>query len=411
MKGEGESAAGPAARLAGETILCFAADAWAGAWRNRHQIMTRLARHNTVVYVEPRLYLGETRRRLADGRLRPADFRRPLAEPYRDGLWVYHDPYYAPWAGRLSGGKLTAAIRQRALRRTLARLGGGPPILWLLRPHHVDHIGRCGEKLVVYHVTDEYSAYPQEKDPAAFRRAEAALLRRADLVIVTSPGLLADKAPANPHTHLVPNAVDYAGFQAALASGRQLALTRDGQGRPLPRPRIGYVGALNEKLDAALLQALARARPDWQFLLIGFWTFYDQPGKLDPLAELPNVRLPGPVPVADVPLAIAACDACILPYERNAWTANIDSLKLYEYLACGRPIVSTDIPAARSFGDVVRIADEPAAFVAAIEAALAEDSAGLAARRRALAAANTWDMRVAQIAELLAAALERKTGP
>jgi glycosyltransferase involved in cell wall biosynthesis len=405
------SAAGPEALLAGETILCFAADAWAGVWRNRHQIMTRLARRNTVLYVEPRLYLGETRRRLRDGRLRPADLCRPLAEHYRDGLWIYHDPYYAPYSGRLSGGRITAAIRRRALRRTLGRMGGSPPILWLLRPYHMDQIGQYGEKLVVYHVTDEYSAYPQEKNPAEFRRAEIALLRRADLVIVTSPGLLADKTPANPRTYLVPNAVDYAGFQAALASGRQLAFLRDGQGQLLTHPRIGYVGALNEKLDVALLAAIARARPDWQFLVVGFWTFYDQPQKLDLVHGLPNVFLPGPVPVEDVPLAIAACDVCILPYERNAWTENIDSLKLYEYLACGRPIVSTNIPAARNVGDVVRIANEPAAFVAAIAAALAEDSPELAARRRVFAAANTWEMRVTQISELLSAALKQKIGP
>jgi glycosyltransferase involved in cell wall biosynthesis len=405
------SVAGPGALLAGETILCFAADAWAGVWRNRHQIMTRLARCNTVFYVEPRLYLGETRRRLHDGRLRLADLRRPLAEHYRDGLWIYHDPYYAPYSGRLSGGRITATIRRRALCRTLGRLGGKPPILWLLRPYHADQIGRYREKLVVYHVTDEYSAYPQEKNPAEFRQAEIALLRRADLVIVTSPGLLADKAPSNPHTYLVPNAVDYAGFQATLASGRQLALLQDGQGQPLRHPRVGYVGALNEKLDASLLRAIALARPDWQFLVVGFWTFYDQPGKLDLVRELPNVLLPGPVPVEDVPLAIAACDACILPYERNVWTENIDSLKLYEYLACGRPIVSTDIPAARIFGDAVRIAEEPAAFVAAIAAALADDSPEQAARRRAVAAANTWDMRVAQISELLSAALKRKIAP
>jgi len=396
--------------LSAQTILCFAADAWAGVWRNRHQIMTRLTRENTVLYVEPRLYLGETVRRFRAGQLRSSDLRRPLAEHCRDGLWIYHDPYYAPYAGRFSGGRLTAALRRQALRRTLERLGTGAPILWLLRPAQADQIGQYGEKLVVYHITDEYSAYPQEKNPAAFRQAEIALLRRADLVIVTSPGLLASKGPYNPHTYLVPNAVDYAGFQAALASGRELRFPDESDTHILitSHPRIGYVGALNEKLDLALLRGVALARPDWEFLVVGFWTFYDQPEKLDLIRGLPNVFLPGPVPVEDVPLAIAACDVCILPYERNAWTRNIDSLKLYEYLACGRPVVSTDIPAARGFGDLVRITDDPASFSAAIEAALAENSPALAAQRRAIAATHTWDMRVAQISELLAAALERK---
>ena len=358
------------APLTGETILCFASDPWSGVWRNRHQIMTRLAQRNTVLYIEPRLYLKETLRRVRAGRLTLADLRRPLAERQPEGLWVYHDPYYAPHALPRRGGRLTAALRRRALKKTVRQHGANAPILWLLRPNQSDQIGQYGEKLVVYHVTDEYSAYPQEPDPAAFLRSEADLLRRADLTIVTSPALLASKSRFSPHVSLVQNAVDYEQFQATLASGRTLPLLdAPAGGRAIPHPRAGYVGALNEKLDTALLAAVARSRPDWQFLVIGYWTFIRQPEKLDLLRGVPNIHLLGATPVDQVPLAIAACDVCILPYEHNAWTANIDSLKLYEYLACGRPIVSSDIPAAAAFGDLIYLADEPATFAAAIETA------------------------------------------
>ncbi len=219
------AAAGPT--LDGEAIICFAPDPWEGLWRNRHQLMTRLAQHNTVIYVEPRLYLGETLRQFRARRLRMTDLRKPLltqaplaaaqpADSHR-GLWLYHDPYYAPFAGRRSGGPATAALRQRAFRGALRRLGVRQPILWLLRPSHADQIGLYSEKLVVYHVTDEYSDFPLISDRAAFLKDEETLLHRADVVIVTSPGLLASKGPFNAHTFLVPNAVDYAGFQAALA--------------------------------------------------------------------------------------------------------------------------------------------------------------------------------------------------
>ena len=360
--------------LSGETILCYAADPWVGSWRNRHQIMTRLARDNTVLYVEPRIYLGETVRRLRDGRLRLADLRRPLAERYRDGLWIYHDPYYAPFAGRLSGGPLTARLRQAAARRTLRRLGTAAPILWLLRPYQMDQIGRYGEKLVVYHVTDEYSAFPQERDPEAFHRAELRTSAPGRSGHRDLAGAVGKQAAAQP-AHL-PGAQCRGLCRFSGGPGFRPGAEVSGTGllEDRPHPRIGYVGALNEKLDLALLRAVAQARPDWQFLLIGFRTFYAEPEKLDLVRGLPNVLLPGSVAVEDVPLAIAACDVCILPYERNTWTGNIDSLKLYEYLACGRPVVSTDIPAARVFGELVRIAGEPAGFIAAIEAALAEDT-------------------------------------
>lgn len=444
--------------LAGEAILCVAPDPWAGLWRNRHQIMTRLAQRNTVVYIEPRRYLGETVRAFRSGSLGLADLRKPLlgapalpadlATRLAGRLWLYHDPYLAPYAGRRSGGPLTERLRRWALRRTLARLGISAPILWLLRPFHADLLGQYGEKLVVYHVTDEYSGFPTVTDRAAFIRQEEALLRRADLVIVTSPGLLASKGRYNPHTYLVPNAVDYAGFQAALADPAGIAQIADGrlgveesgqsgpylesslqavsqphrlkprfqsgQGAfsgPIPRPRIGYVGALNEKIDFDLLAAVAQARPDWQLVLVGALDLTAHPHKADALRHAEgetNVYWLGRVPVTQVPGAIASLDVCLLPYEQNAWTANIDSLKLYEYLACGRPVVSTDVPAARAFQPLVRIAATPAAFIAAIEAALTDNAAETVAARRAAAAANTWDMRVAQIEGLLSDALTRK---
>jgi len=307
---------------------------------------------------------------------------------------------------------LTAALRRRALLRTLAQLGGSSPILWLLRPYQADQIGRYGEQLVVYHVTDEYSAYPSVTDPHAFRRTEERLLRRADLVIVTAPGLIASRRPFNPHIYLVPNAVDYDGFQLRLSQPPALPDLMAALGRP----RIGYVGALNEKVDYNLLAEVARARPHWQLVLVGLRDLASEPHKADVLDGLANVHWLGAVPVSEVPHAIAGLDVCLLPYERNPWTANIDSLKLYEYLACGKPVVSTDVPTAHIFDreaaeaglPLVRVADTAEAFVAHIEAALAREDPNAAAVRRRVAAANTWEQRVAQIEELLSQALARK---
>jgi glycosyltransferase involved in cell wall biosynthesis len=330
-----------------------------------------------------------------------------LLRHWRDGLWVYHDPYYAPHAGRRLGGPVTSLIRERAFERALHEIGVSHPILWLLRPQHADQIGRWGESLVVYHVTDDYASFPLVSDPAAFRRGEDALLERADLVIVTSPALWEARSPRNPHTVLVPNAVDYEGFRAAVARGDRPAQLGEGSGA-IPRPRIGYCGALNEKLDYELLAHVARARPTWQLALAGGLDLSAHPDKHRVLLGLPNVYWLGRLPVDEVPGAIAAMDVCLLPYECNAWTAHIDSLKLYEYLACGRPVVTTDVPAARRFEALVRIAGDPDAFVAEIETALAGDAPEAQAARLAEAAQNTWDQRVAQIEGLLVEALARR---
>ncbi len=389
--------------LSGETIICFAPDPWAGLWRNRHQIMTRLAKRNTVIYVEPRVYLSEALRKARDGQTKLADVRAPGLRHERDGLYLYNDPVYAPYAGRLSGGKITAAVRRTALRRALTSLGASAPILWLLRPWHADQLGLYGEKLVVYHVTDEYSDYPTIANKAQFRRDEEALMRRADLVIVTSPALLQTKSPFNPNTQLVRNAVDYTGFQQALAAnGEHPAIAA------VPHPHIGYAGALNEKLDFALIEAVARLRPEWQFVLVGSLDLVRNPSEADGLKSLPNVRWLGRVPVDQVPSAVGGMDVCLLPYKINPWTANIDSLKLYEYLACGKPVVATDVPAAREFAGLVRIASDARGFGRAIADALAEDPTECAPARKAAAAANTWDQRVAQIESLLTETMGRR---
>jgi glycosyltransferase involved in cell wall biosynthesis len=389
--------------LSGETIICFAPDPWAGLWRNRHQIMTRLAKRNTVIYVEPRVYASEFRRKVQAGQVGWTDLRAAGLRRERDGLYLYNDPVYAPYGGRLSGGKITAAIRRSALRRALASIGAGRPVLWLLRPWHADQIGLYAEKLVVYHVTDEYSDYPTVTDKARFRADEEALMRRADLVIVTSPALFASKSPCNPATYLVRNGVDYEGFQAVLRSaGEHPAIVA------IPHPRIGYAGALNEKIDFALLGQVARARPNWEFALVGSLDLVRNGREADVLNALPNVHWVGRVPVTEVPVVIKSMDVCLLPYKINPWTANIDSLKLYEYLACGKPVVATGVPAAREFADLVRIANDASGFERAIEAALAEDPAQFAPARQAAAAWNTWDQRVGQIEDLLAAALGRR---
>jgi glycosyltransferase involved in cell wall biosynthesis len=383
--------------LSGEMIVCFAPDPWSGLWRNRHQIMTRLARRNTVVYVEPRVYLGQAARRLRARQTGWAELSTPRLRRERENLYIYTDPIYAPYAGRLSGGKITAAIRHRALRGALASLAASAPILWLLRPWDADKIGHYREKLVVYQVTDEYSDYPTVTDKAGFRASEEALLRRAGLVIVTSPALLAARSRVNPATHLVRNAVDFDGFQVALRERPELP-----RFAAIGHPRIGYAGALNEKIDFALLEGLARLRPDWQLILVGSLDLVRGPGEAEGLKALPNVHWLGRVPVTDVPSAIGGMDVCLLPYKLNAWTANIDSLKQYEYLACGKPAVATSIPAARDFPGLVRIAEScPDAFAQAVELELGCHSEELASARRNAVRGHTWDARVAQIEALL----------
>jgi len=366
--------------------------------------MTRLARANRVLYVEPWAALRPTLRRLRSGQIRPADLRGPRLRQVGINLYVYQPPLWAPRSARFPLSVITRTIYMASMRRVLKRLRFQAPILWLFLPDMEIFVGQFDEKLVIYHIVDEYAGYSgiSEAWRRVQQRMEQQLAGRADLVFVTSPTLYERKRSLNERTFLIPNAVDYDAFTAAFQSDTLPPTDM----ATVPSPIAGYVGAINDKVDLALLARVARGclRRDWSLVLVGPVRITDEEGQraLETLRSLSHVHLLGRKSVEEVPRYIAACDVCLLPYRINEWTRNIDSLKLYEYLACGKPVVATDLPAAQRFSEVVRIATGEVEFLASMNAALKEDSPVLQAKRRRVAAQHTWEQRV----ESISAAIE-----
>ena len=173
-----------------------------------------------------------------------------------------------------------------------------------------------------------------------------------------------------------------------------------------PQPIVGYVGVVNKKLDFELLDAVARKRPQWSFVFIG--DYYD-PSLPEHYSFInnhpPNVFMLGRRDVKEVPRYIHACNVCILPYRRDDYTKAIDSLKLYEYFACEKPVVATDIPAIREYKQLVYVASDADDFITKLEAALTSFTPEQRDSQRSIAMQNTWDKRVEQISAILNAAL------
>ena len=388
-------------------ILCFAPDPWDDIWRNRHQIMSLLAERNRVLYVEPRPFLRDVVGRLRRGEFSLGELRGQPPTRVSEGLHVFHQPLYAPLSGRQPLAALTDGLRAAALKRAMRRLGIAQPILWLFRPDTADVPGRYNESLLVYHIVDEYLGYADvgSERTADIQRRENALLERADLVLVTSRALLESKGGTNPNTHWVANAVDYERFARVAAAPHEPESLAG-----LARPRIGYVGAINDKIDVALLERVAESHPEGTLVLVGPVTATDPETLrgLDGLRERPNVRFLGRVDVEKVPDHMLACDVGLLPYKRNAWTRHIHPLKMYEYLACGLPVVSADIPSVHAEADLIEIAADGDAFVRAIDRALAYDDDTARAVRAERASRNTWRDRVAEISRLVEETLARK---
>jgi len=398
-------------------FLVFAPNPWHDLWRNRQQIFSRLAgRQHRVLYVEPaRASLADWRR----GRVSWQQARRSAVVQEQANLWLYYIPAILPT--RATGDIFDrAADRLLAihLQRTIKRLGflSSPvnhsqftPILWLYRPTRWRWAAaNFPHSLLVYHITDDYAAFGHLNDAqrAALLAEERDLLAAADLTIVTAPRLLELKALHARRIELVPNGVDLATFQRARATPHPLA-TSDlppATCHLSPAIRIGYSGHVSSRLDLSLLREIALARPDWQLLFAGSEWDAGCAEALRTLKALPNVHFLGLLPVEEVPHFIVSCDVCLIPYRVNDETRAISSLKLYEYLAAGKPVVSARVPAAEEHAGLVRMADGTVgSWVVQIEAALAErDDPVQVAARQAVAGENTWEERVMRIESLLA---------
>lgn len=376
-------------------ILFLTPDPPGAIWQDKPQIARRLARATTVLYVGEEPYLAAWPG-LA-GALQPA------LTHVADGLYAFRWSPLAPVTGAPLLGPLTAALRRRRLQSALRAAASpqltiphSPPILWLFRPGQQHWIDQLRPRLVIYHVVDEYSAYPGLSPAQAQRQAELdrQLTARADLVFCTAQSLVEARRPLNPHTHYMPNAVDFEAFQRALAQSPS---------RPRPHaPLLAVVGGINAKLDLALLAAVARRRPAWRVRLVGPLSYGLDEEELARLRGLPNVEFAGAVTPEQAPAVMAGCDVGLIPYKLNEQTRHVNPLKVYEYLAAGLPVAATPLPELRQFEPLVRLAGDADRFVAAVEEALAEGmDAQAVAARQAMAAANTWDLRVERMLTLI----------
>lgn len=376
--------------LNGETIIYFGPEPWDGLWRNRHQLMSRFAAQNDVWYVEPPANLFKL---LSGGARR----RSRLSSTDATGVRIFHSPWWLPTIGREPFKSISIRIFLAVLS-LVAHIGKKRrAIVWLSRPNMVGYIDKLPAKLTIYHVVDEYSGYgqPSEQARSKQQRIEDEMLRKADAVVVVTPTLFDLKSPHNPNTHLVPNAVDYDSYADCNAEKPD-----DMSG--IQGPIIGYSGLIAARLDIGLLQETAESRPDWNFVFVGTVNDTDCQVALQRFEELPNVHFLGQKVVEEVPRYVNQFDVCVIPYLINLRAQHASPLKLYEYAAASRPIVTTDFAAARAFDGNVRIAGTAEEFVAACEQSVALDSsAEEISDNRRIAANNTWDQRVRQISDIL----------
>jgi glycosyltransferase involved in cell wall biosynthesis len=376
-------------------VVYFGNDWQAENRTSSHHIAVRLALEMPVLYVDS----PGMRAPQASGRdLRKAwrKLRGALRSPaqVRPNLWHCTVPQL-PFR-RIPGVELFNRLFSRwALQRHMRVLGGARPISWFVVPHPGFLAGRLGEVLCVYYCIDDYAAHPGV-DAAMIAARDRMLTQRADLVFVAPPALLEAKRALNASTWFAPHGVDADLFARAMAPATEVPEAA----QRLNHPVVGYFGSIHEWIDVPLIEWLAAQRPAWSFLLVGHAAI-PVPG----LRALPNVVLAGAQPYEELPRWAKAFDVAIIPYRNNRQVQHANPLKLREYLATGRPVVSVGNPEISKFSRWVRIADDRQAFLAAIEAALAEETPAVRTDRLAAVADQSWDSRVAEVLRMLSGAL------
>lgn len=377
-----------------QDLIFVSMENWDEVWRRNQFLCAGLARRFPSLKI---LFVGLPRNVTNDlrhGRL-PSLSAADTSVPGLPGITLTRPLKLLPdtlgWGRRLNEALFRASVARAARRR-----GMQSPTLWL-NPHSAVHMaGKRSESAIIYDITDDWTTLTQS--PALAKRTadqDAALCRRADATIVCSERLYEMKRGLAKHLHLIPNGVDADHYACVLDGTGPLPAPANGWAKPV----LGYTGTVHpDRVDVSLVESLARRFSSGTVALVGpnLLTADDR----QRLAGCGNVALTGPVPYARIPETMRAFDVCITPHRRTAFTESLNPIKLWEYLAAGKPIVATDVAGFRDYPQFVRLASDADSFGQAVEEALSEKNAAGEARR-AEARRHSWEARLDQVVEVL----------
>jgi UDP-galactopyranose mutase len=366
-------------------LICFSHLRWNFVFQRPQHLMMRCARERRVFYFEEPRFI-ET------------------AEP-----WLHTEQSPAgvtiltPHIPESCAGPDITRLQREMLDEFVARERITPYLLWYYTPMALDFTSHLQPEGIVYDCMDELSAFANA--PAALKALEAELFRRACVVFTGGQSLYEAKRRCHHNVHAFPSSVDVEHFAAA----RRITGEPTDQAS-IGRPRLGFFGVIDERMDIELLAGVADTRPEWQIVLLGPVV------KIDPaiLPRRENIHYLGSKTYAELPGYVAGWDVALLPFARNDATRYISPTKTPEYMAAGKPVVSTSIrDVVRPYGQngLVRIADTVDEFVTACEAALSEDATVRMRDADAFLRQTSWDGSWARMRHQLEAALGATTEP
>ena len=354
-------------------LIVFCHLRWDFVWQRPQHVLSRLARHHKVLFVEE-----------------PIDSKGPSrlekVQPLPN-LEVLR-PHIAG-AGQGFADDQMAAVREM-LAAHLQRQAITDYVVWFYTPMALPLLEGLRPKAIVYDCMDELSAF--KNAPALLREREAQLLEHADVVFTGGPSLYEAKRNRHPNVLCLPSAVDAEHYspRRARADGEAMQRAHALQGA-MGRPRLGFFGVIDERLDIGLVDELASAHPAWQLVMVG------PVAKISPdrLPRRKNIHWLGQQPYGLLPQLVAGWDVCLLPFALNESTRFISPTKTLEYMAAEKPVVSTPVrDVSVLYGHNVRIAAAGPEFAEACRQALAETPSDVAERNtrmRKTVRRYSWD--------------------
>ena len=395
--------------LTGHDIVLISSIDWEFNWQGHQEIATRLvAAGNRVLYIEnmgvrtPRLH--DARRvvqrffhwagSLPDGGVRQVS----------PGLYVC-SPLILPPFGSATRRHVNRRVLFPLLLRAVERLHFEPDVIWTFLPTDTAtdlvKLFKKTQSVVVYYCIADFAELSPHHN--AILSSERMTIELSDVVFAQCPELAERCSVDGRRAHVFPFGVNMSRFASRCSANTFMS--------ELPRPVIGYVGGIHKYVDTQMLATMARARPEWSWVLVG-----PSQTSVRELKRIPNIYLAGPKVHRELPRYIRDFDVGIVPYKSNGYTATVVPTKINEYLAVGKPVVSTDLPEVIAFNNhhdiIITSPNHASQFIASIEKALSASTENeVINRRQTVAALHDWDRCFDQMAQLIERALHQKVGP
>lgn len=376
--------------LKDQDLVFISVDPWQEErWARKQMFASLLSDYcrNVIYYVQPAR----------------SETHYPNIKRKKKNLYLVDIPFMPKFLQHTRYSRLGVQISCLALWAVLKVLRVRNPIFIIYQPQNMAFAKKLstmfGKNLLCYDLTDDWSEFPgiSETRKNQIKKAEEAVLKEVDKVFAVSDKLFEKAQYINTNTYYLPNATSFENFNKVTQP-----IHISPEIRTHPEPRIGYVGKITPwRIDFDLIRYLAEEKPKWSIIMIGP-IHHEAKMIVDKLNKLENIFFLGPKNYYSLPEYIKGFNACILPHKIDNLTDSMDPIKLYDYMATGKPIVSTAIKEALKFKDVIIVAKSKKNFVLSLNEIISKSTNELCNDKQInFAQNNSWQKRTEQLIEIL----------